>query len=117
MHHERRPIATAALLPLAAALFASLGVALPAQEQAAPARKGLGALLGKAADRVKEEAMKRFHVRLADGALVSGAAAFLALWRETPGFGLPARLLSARPMMALLDILYAGFLRLRRLWR
>lgn len=68
MHHERRPIATRALLPLAAALIASLAVALPAQEQAAPARKGLGGLLGKAADRLKEEAMKHFDAN-GDGTL------------------------------------------------
>ena len=70
-----------------------------------------------APDLDREEALKRFHVRLPDGALVSGAAAFLALWRATPGFRLPARLLSARPVVALLDVAYKGFLRLRRLWR
>lgn len=70
-----------------------------------------------APDLTREEALKRFHVRLGDGELVSGAAAFLALWRETPGFRLPARLLSARPIVALLDLGYAGFLKLRRLWR
>jgi predicted DCC family thiol-disulfide oxidoreductase YuxK len=56
-------------------------------------------------------------VRLADGALVSGAAAFLALWRQTPGFGLAGRLLSVRPVVAVLDLAYDGFLKLRRLWR
>lgn len=70
-----------------------------------------------APDLTREEALKRFHVRLANGELVSGAAAFLALWQETPGFRLLARLLSARPVVALLDIGYAGFLKLRRLWR
>lgn len=70
-----------------------------------------------APDLRREDALKRFHVRLADGALVSGAAAFLALWRATPGFSRAARLLSARPVVAALDVAYDGFLRLRRLWR
>jgi predicted DCC family thiol-disulfide oxidoreductase YuxK len=70
-----------------------------------------------APDLKREEALKRFHVRLADGALVSGAAAFLALWRATPGFRTAGRLLQARPTVAVLDVAYAGFLRLRRLWR
>jgi Ca2+-binding EF-hand superfamily protein len=40
----------------------TLVLALPAaaQSDAEPTRKGLGGLLGKAADRLKEEAMKRF---------------------------------------------------------
>jgi predicted DCC family thiol-disulfide oxidoreductase YuxK len=70
-----------------------------------------------APDLRREDALRRFHVRLADGVLVSGAAAFLALWRATPGFRFPARLLSARPVVAALDVAYDGFLKLRRLWR
>lgn len=70
-----------------------------------------------APDLTREDALRRFHVRLADGELVSGAAAFLALWRETPGFRTAAKLLSARPVVAVLDLGYAGFLKLRRLWR
>jgi len=48
--------------PLMAALAMTLVLALPAvaQTDSEPARKGLGNLLGKAADRLKEEAMKRF---------------------------------------------------------
>lgn len=70
-----------------------------------------------APDLTREDALRRFHVRLADGALVSGAAAFLALWRETPGFRRIGRMLSVRPVVALLDVGYDGFLKVRRLWR
>jgi predicted DCC family thiol-disulfide oxidoreductase YuxK len=70
-----------------------------------------------APDLRREDALERFHVRLGDGSLVSGAAAFLALWRETPGFRHAAALLSPRPVVAVLDRAYAGFLKLRRLWR
>ena len=70
-----------------------------------------------APDLPREAALQRFHVRLADGALVSGAAAFLALWRQTPGFRLAGRLLSAGPIVSVLDVAYDGFLKLRHLWR
>jgi Ca2+-binding EF-hand superfamily protein len=45
-----------------AAIATTFALAIPAEAQsdAEPARKGLGGLLGKAADRLKEEAMKRF---------------------------------------------------------
>jgi Ca2+-binding EF-hand superfamily protein len=50
------------LAPLVAAIVTTIALALPAaaQTDAEPTRKGLGNLLGKAADRLKEEAMKRF---------------------------------------------------------
>ena len=70
-----------------------------------------------APDLGREAALQRFHVRLAGGELVSGAAAFLALWRETPGFRYLAMALSPRPVVAVLDVAYEGFLKLRRLWR
>jgi predicted DCC family thiol-disulfide oxidoreductase YuxK len=70
-----------------------------------------------APDLGREEALQRFHVRLPDGRLVSGAAAFLALWRETPGFRALGRLLSTAPVVAVLDVAYAGFLKIRKLWR
>lgn len=70
-----------------------------------------------APDLRREDALQRFHVRLGDGSLVSGARAFLALWRETPGFRHAAALLSHRPFVAVLDAAYAGFLKLRQLWR
>lgn len=62
-------------------------------------------------------ALARFHVRRADGRVVSGARAFLAVWRRSPRLAPLARALERRPFVALLDLGYAGFLRLRRLWR
>jgi predicted DCC family thiol-disulfide oxidoreductase YuxK len=70
-----------------------------------------------APDLSRDAALARFHVRLPDGQLLSGAAAFLALWAQTPGFGYVAKVLSARPFVAVLDVFYNLFLRLRRLWR
>lgn len=68
-------------------------------------------------DLSREAALARFHVRLPDDKLLSGAAAFLALWACTPGFRYIARPLSARPVVMGLDVIYALFLKLRRLWR
>ena len=77
----------------------------------------VAAQVSPAPDLRREDALERFHVRLPDGVLVSGAAAFLALWQATPGFRVVARLLSVRPAVKVLDIAYAGFLKIRRLWR
>jgi len=64
--------------------------------------------------------LSRFHVR-EDGQLLSGAAAFAAMWRAVPvlrPFGLMAR---NRHVLALLERLYGQFLkvrpRLQRLFR
>lgn len=68
----------------------------------------------------REAALARLHLRQADGRLVQGAAAFLALWSALPGHpGLArlARVLNRPALLPLLDRAYAAFLRLRRLWR
>lgn len=65
----------------------------------------------------REEAMARFHVRLASGEMVSGAAAFIALWRATPRFRLLGRIVSVPPGPWLLERAYRAFLRLRPMWR
>ena len=58
----------------------------------------------------RQEALARFHVQRADGALISGAGAFAELWAHTPGFrwlGFMARL----PMIhGVLDRAYGTFL-------
>lgn len=71
--------------------------------------------LGSDLDRA--DALARLHVRDAEGRLVSGAAAFAAIWARLPAYGWLARLGTRRPILRLMDLAYAGFLRVRRLWR
>jgi predicted DCC family thiol-disulfide oxidoreductase YuxK len=65
----------------------------------------------------REAALARFHVRLGSGEVVSGAAAFIALWRATPRFRLLGRVASVPPAPWLLEWAYRGFLKARPLWR
>ena len=61
----------------------------------------------------RETLLARLHARDADGELVSGAAAFAAMWRALPllrPLGLAARW---RPLLAVLEAGYLGFLRVR----
>ncbi|MEO1689675.1 MAG: DUF393 domain-containing protein [Pseudomonadota bacterium] len=69
------------------------------------------------ADLDRDAALARFHARRADGEIVSGARAFLAVWRRSPRLRGLARLLERRPLVDGLELGYRGFLRLRRLWR
>ena len=62
-------------------------------------------------------ALARMHVRGADGRLVSGAAAFAAMWRAFPKTRLLGRLAGTRPALALLEPAYRAFLKARPLWR
>lgn len=60
----------------------------------------------------RAELLARFHAR-EDGVLLSGAGAFAAMWRAIPllrPFGLAAR---QRWVLALLEVCYRRFLRLR----
>jgi predicted DCC family thiol-disulfide oxidoreductase YuxK len=65
----------------------------------------------------REAALERMHVRLANGTLLSGAAAFAAMWRRMPGFRLLGLVLAIPPFGALAELGYRGFLRVRKLWR
>ncbi|KQW51609.1 MULTISPECIES: DCC1-like thiol-disulfide oxidoreductase family protein [unclassified Roseateles] len=62
-------------------------------------------------------ALARLHVRRADGSLVGGAAAFIAMWAALPRTAWLARWLDHRPVVALLDAAYGAFLVARRMWR
>lgn len=61
----------------------------------------------------RAELLARFHARDTDGQLLSGAAAFAAMWRAIPllrPLGLMARW---RPVLGVLEALYKQFLRVR----
>lgn len=74
-----------------------------------------GAALGEGLTR--EQALAAMHVRRADGSLVRGARAFGEIWGALPGFRPLAWVMRLPGMVALAELGYAGFLRLRRLWR
>ncbi|MEO8014435.1 MAG: DUF393 domain-containing protein [Polaromonas sp.] len=57
--------------------------------------------------------LARFHVRREDGSLLSGAAAFVALWRVMPGWRWLARLAMLPGVTPVLELLYRGFLHVR----
>lgn len=65
----------------------------------------------------REAALARMHVRLPDGTLLSGAAAFAALWRNMPGMRWLGRWLQVPPFGVLAELAYRIFLRVRRVWR
>jgi predicted DCC family thiol-disulfide oxidoreductase YuxK len=62
-------------------------------------------------------ALQRLHVKSADGTLLSGAAAFVEIWRHLPAFAWIARFCANRYALAVLDFAYVRFLVMRRLWR
>jgi predicted DCC family thiol-disulfide oxidoreductase YuxK len=61
----------------------------------------------------RAEAMGRFHVRRADGRLVSGAAAFAELWKATPGWRWLGHIAALPPFVWIGEGLYRLFLLIR----
>ena len=61
----------------------------------------------------KYNALKRFHVKLNNGAIVSGAAAFVALWKALDRFSALGRYLDHPWLLYFLEIFYKLFLTVR----
>lgn len=59
------------------------------------------------------ELMARFHVRTADGAMLSGAAAFVSLWLLFPGWRWLGKFGALPGMTPVLELVYRVFLRMR----
>lgn len=68
-------------------------------------------------DLARDRALERMHVRLADGRLVSGAAAFATLWQGLPGFRWLGRLVALPGIAQLAEGAYLLFQYARGLGR
>lgn len=66
-----------------------------------------------AGDLTKEQALERFHVRGNDGLLLSGAAAFVAVWSTLPRWKWAARVAALPGILMMLEIAYRLFLPVR----
>ena len=67
--------------------------------------------LGEGLDR--PTALARFHVRRADGSLVSGAEGFAMVWQTLPSFRLLGRVAVWPPLLRLMEAAYRGILPIR----
>jgi len=64
-----------------------------------------------------EKAITRMHVRDESGELISGAAAFAAIWARLPRTRWAGRLMGTRLALWVLEPVYRLFLKVRPLWR
>ena len=64
-------------------------------------------------DLSREDALARFHVRLPDGRLLTGAAAFGELWKRMPGLRTLGKMARLPVLEPLLERVYRAFLRIR----
>ena len=66
-----------------------------------------------ASGETRAQYLARFHVRTANGTLLSGAAAFVALWSSLPGWRWLGRFGALPGVTPVLECMYRGFLHLR----
>ena len=64
-----------------------------------------------------QTALARMHVRDESGKLISGAAAFAAIWARLPRTRWLGKLMGTRPALWVLEPAYTVFLKIRPLWR
>ncbi len=65
----------------------------------------------------RDAALARLHLRLADGELVSGAAAFTGMWKQLPRWRWLGSLFGGGWRLSMLEAAYRFFLWVRRAWR
>lgn len=65
----------------------------------------------------REAALARLHVQEADGRVLSGAAAFVAIWQRLPALRWGVRAAQWPGVLPVLELAYRVFLRVRPLWR
>ncbi len=63
----------------------------------------------------RDTAMARFHVAAVDGQVLSGAAAFIEVWRSLPGWRRLAGFAGLPGVEPVLEVTYRGFLKVRPL--
>ncbi|MFK7859825.1 MAG: thiol-disulfide oxidoreductase DCC family protein [Granulosicoccus sp.] len=68
-------------------------------------------------DLEEEAALARMHVRDESGRLISGAAAFAAIWARLPKTRWLGRLMGTKPALWVLEPAYTLFLKVRPMWR
>ena len=73
------------------------------------------AMLGEDLD--GKTALARMHVRDENGKLISGAAAFAAIWARLPKTRWLGKLMGTRPALWILEPAYILFLKIRPFWR
>lgn len=61
----------------------------------------------------RDALLARFHVQTSDGELISGARAFIRMWRQLPGWRWLAKICSIPGIPSILEIGYRGFLKFR----
>ena len=64
-------------------------------------------------DLTRAQAMARLHLRFSDGAMTSGARAFVAIWQVLPGWRWAARVARIPGVIHVLELCYRAFLPVR----